>query len=125
MAAIAFNTAHQAEHVRQKVGTALTVLRKMLDAFVSSRMRKAAAAATRRAYGPAMIPVRPSSLDLAERASYASPRRDTSGAHAARAHLSIIKRFCMSALVVLAAGSAIAATIALKAAMFLWVFHYY
>jgi hypothetical protein len=45
MTAIAFNTAHQAEHVRQKVGTALTVLRKMLDAFVSNRMRKTAAAA--------------------------------------------------------------------------------
>jgi predicted nicotinamide N-methyase len=31
----------------------------------------------------------------------------------------------MSAVVVLAAGSAIAAIIALKAAAFIWVFHYY
>jgi hypothetical protein len=60
-----------------------------------------------------------------ERAFYSPPRRDRSAADAARAHLSIIKRFCMSACVVLAAGSAIAAIIALKAAMFLWVFHYY
>lgn len=60
-----------------------------------------------------------------ERASYSSPRRDTSGADTARAHLSIIKRFCTGALVVLAAGSAIAAIIALKAAAFIWVFHYY
>jgi hypothetical protein len=60
-----------------------------------------------------------------EQASYSSARRDTSVADAARAHLSIIKRFCISALVVLAAASAIAAIIALKAAMFFWVFHYY
>jgi hypothetical protein len=37
----------------------------------------------------------------------------------------MIKRFCISALTVLAAGGAIAAIIALKAAMFSWVFHYY
>jgi len=60
-----------------------------------------------------------------ERAFYPSTRRDTAGADAARAHLSMIKRFCMSALTVLAAGCAIAAIIALKAAMFLWVFRYY
>ena len=60
-----------------------------------------------------------------ERSSYSSPGRHTSGADAVRALLSIIKRFCMSALVVLAAGTAIAVIIALKASMFLWVFHYY
>jgi hypothetical protein len=60
-----------------------------------------------------------------ERASYSLPRRDTAGTDTARAHLSILKRFCMSALVVLAAGSAIAVIIALKAAAFIWVFHYY
>jgi hypothetical protein len=60
-----------------------------------------------------------------ERASYSSERRGTAAADAARAHLSIIKRFCMCALTVLAAGSAIAAVIALKAAAFVWVFHYY
>ena len=60
-----------------------------------------------------------------ERASYSSPRRDRSGADTARAHLSIIKRLFMSAFVVLAAGSAIAAIVALKAAAFIWVFHYY
>jgi hypothetical protein len=60
-----------------------------------------------------------------ERVPYSSQRRDTVGAGPAAAHLAMIKRFCMCALTVLAAGSAIAAIIALKAAMFLWVFHYY
>jgi hypothetical protein len=52
-------------------------------------------------------------------------RRDKVRKGAAEAHLAMIKRFCISALTVLAAGGAIAAIIALKAAMFSWVFHYY
>jgi hypothetical protein len=54
-----------------------------------------------------------------------STRRDTAGVRPAAAHLVMIKRFCISALTVLAAGGAVAAIIALKAAMFSWVFHYY
>ena len=42
MAAITFNAAHQREHVREQL---TTVLREMLDAFVSNRMRHAAAEA--------------------------------------------------------------------------------
>jgi hypothetical protein len=45
MTAITLNTAHQAEHIRQGLETVLAVLREMLDAFVSNRMRKAAAEA--------------------------------------------------------------------------------
>ena len=45
MTAITLNTAHQAEHIRQTLGSVLAVLREMLDAFVSNRMRKAAAEA--------------------------------------------------------------------------------
>jgi hypothetical protein len=45
MAAITFNTAHQKQHVREQLNAALTVLREMLDAFVSYRMRRAAAEA--------------------------------------------------------------------------------
>jgi hypothetical protein len=45
MTAITLHTAHQAAHFRQKLGTALAVLREMLDSFVSNRMRKAAAEA--------------------------------------------------------------------------------
>jgi hypothetical protein len=45
MTAITLNTTHQVEHIRQKLETALTVLHEMLDAFVSNRMRKAAAEA--------------------------------------------------------------------------------
>jgi hypothetical protein len=37
----------------------------------------------------------------------------------------MIKRFFISALTVLAAGAALAAIIALKAAIYFWVFHYY
>jgi len=60
-----------------------------------------------------------------ERAPYSSRRRDIVAARPAAAHLATIKRFCICALTVLAAGSAIAAIIALKAAAFIWVFHYY
>jgi len=60
-----------------------------------------------------------------ERALYSSQRRDSAAARPAAAHLAMIKRFGMCALTVLAAGGAIAATIALKAVLFLWVFHYY
>jgi hypothetical protein len=45
MVAIAFDTAPQKERVRLRVGTVLVAFRKMLDAFVSNRMRRAAAEA--------------------------------------------------------------------------------
>ena len=45
MTAITFNTAHRAAHIRQGLETFLAVFREMLDAFVSNRMRKAAAEA--------------------------------------------------------------------------------
>ena len=60
-----------------------------------------------------------------EGAPYSSQWRDTDTTRPAASHLAMIKRFCMCALTVLAAGSAIAAVIALKAAAFIWVFHYY
>jgi hypothetical protein len=45
MAAIVFNAAHQAEQVGERLTTVLTLLRRMLDAFVSYRMRLAASEA--------------------------------------------------------------------------------
>ena len=60
-----------------------------------------------------------------ERAPYSSQRRDALAARPAAAHLAMIKRFCIGALTVLAAGAAIAAIIALKAALFFWAYHYY
>jgi hypothetical protein len=67
-----------------------------------------------RTYGP-----------LEQGAAYSSQRRDIVAFRPAAAYLAMTKRFCVSVLAVLAAGSAIAAIIALKAAFFLWVFHYY
>jgi hypothetical protein len=55
---------------------------------------------------------------------YSSQRRGVA-ARPATTRLAMIKRFCMCALTVVTAGSAIAAIIALKAAAFIWVFHYY
>jgi hypothetical protein len=63
--------------------------------------------------------------DPFERAPSAVERRDSVRESAAEAHLAMIKRFCVGALTVLAAGGALATIIALKAALFLWVFHYY
>lgn len=45
MAAITFKAAHQREHVWEQLTPVLTALREMLDAFVSNRMRRAAAEA--------------------------------------------------------------------------------
>jgi hypothetical protein len=45
MAAITFNTAHRKQHVREQLKTVLAAFRRMLDAFVSNRMRRAAAEA--------------------------------------------------------------------------------
>ena len=59
------------------------------------------------------------------RAPSSMERRNTIREGAAQAHLAMIKRFCISALTVLAAGGAIAAIIALQAAIYFWVFHYY
>jgi hypothetical protein len=60
-----------------------------------------------------------------ERARHSSQRPDRVAARPAAAHLAMIKRFCVAALTVLAAGAALAAVIALKAALFFWVYHYY
>jgi hypothetical protein len=45
MAAITFNAAHRKEHAQEQLTPVLATLRKMLDAFVSNRMRRAAAEA--------------------------------------------------------------------------------
>ena len=45
MAAITLNTVHQAARVGGQVKTVLAAFREMLDAFVSNRMRRAAAEA--------------------------------------------------------------------------------
>jgi hypothetical protein len=45
MAAITFNSAHRAQHIGRRLKPALTVLRQMLDAYVSHRMRLAASEA--------------------------------------------------------------------------------
>jgi hypothetical protein len=54
-----------------------------------------------------------------ERAPYSSGGRDTVGAGAAKAHLAMIKRFCIGAFTILAAGGAVAAIMALKIAIYL------
>jgi hypothetical protein len=45
MATITFGTMHQEEHIRGQLRTVLAAFREMLDAFVSNRMRRAAAEA--------------------------------------------------------------------------------
>jgi hypothetical protein len=45
MAAITLNTAHRKQPVREQFQTVLAALREMPDAFVSNRMRRAAAQA--------------------------------------------------------------------------------
>jgi hypothetical protein len=45
MAAITFNAARQKLHIQEQLKTVIAALREMLDAFVSNRMRRAAAEA--------------------------------------------------------------------------------
>jgi hypothetical protein len=54
-----------------------------------------------------------------DRAADSSGRLDTVGTAAAKAHLATIKRFCICAFTVLAAGGVFAAIIALKATIYL------
>jgi hypothetical protein len=51
--------------------------------------------------------------------------QDTAGSIAANAHLAMIKRFCIGVVTVVAAVGALAAIVAVKAAFFVSVFHYY
>jgi hypothetical protein len=60
-----------------------------------------------------------------ERARHSSQGRDGAAAGPHKAYVAMIKRFCLGALTVLAAGVALAAVIALKVALFFWVYHYY
>jgi hypothetical protein len=62
--------------------------------------------------------------DPLERAPSSTQRRDTIKEGAAQARLAMIKRFCISALVAVAAGGAVAAIVALKAAIHLSRFDY-
>jgi hypothetical protein len=47
------------------------------------------------------------------------------GTDAAKARLATIRRVGISVLTVLTAGTAVATIVALKAALFVWVYHYY
>jgi hypothetical protein len=60
-----------------------------------------------------------------ERARHSSQRQNRVAARPAAAAYAMIRRFCLGALTVLAAGAALAAVIALKTALFFWVYHYY
>jgi hypothetical protein len=55
-----------------------------------------------------------------QRPTYSPERQDTVTPGAAKAHVAMIKRFCICALTILLAGSALAGVIALKA---IAVFH--
>jgi hypothetical protein len=54
-----------------------------------------------------------------ERARYPLESRSDVRASSAAAHLAMIKRFCLGALTILLAGSAVAAIMALKVAIYL------
>jgi hypothetical protein len=61
--------------------------------------------------------------DPIERVPSPITRRNNDIAGAAAARRAMIKRFCISALTVLAAVGALTAVIALKAAIYYWRFH--
>jgi hypothetical protein len=60
-----------------------------------------------------------------ERAPCSSGGQDPAAAGSAAAHLAMIKRFCVAAVTLLAAGAAVAAIMALKVAIYLPRFIHY
>lgn len=60
-----------------------------------------------------------------EPARHSTAGQNSAGTMTANAHLALIKRVLISALTGLAVGGTLAAIIALKAALFVRVFHYY
>jgi len=65
---------------------------------------------------------------LTHTGSSSIPARSPDGAagtDAANARLATIRRVGISVFTVLTAGTAVAAIVALKAALFVWVYHYY
>ena len=60
-----------------------------------------------------------------QRTPYSSAGRDTAGSGSAQTHLATIKRFLTGALVMLAAGGALAAMMALKVVAYLPRFNYH
>jgi hypothetical protein len=54
-----------------------------------------------------------------ERTSHSTAKREPAGPGTAEAHLARIKRFCVGALTLLAAGATLAAIMALKIAVYL------
>jgi hypothetical protein len=60
--------------------------------------------------------------DSLERVAYGPGRRVAPASGGAQAHLAVIKRFCIGALAVLAAGGAVAAIMALKIVAYLPLF---
>ena len=59
-----------------------------------------------------------------EPASYSSPVRSTTATGTGKAHLALIKRFCMGAVAMLAIGGAATAVVALRAALYFWRYHF-
>jgi hypothetical protein len=57
-------------------------------------------------------------------APHPSGARDTFSTEAAAAHLATIKRFCVCAVMALAAGGAVTAVIGLRTATYFWRFHF-
>jgi hypothetical protein len=60
-----------------------------------------------------------------ERVATSSAGREAAGAGAGPAHLAMIKRFCLSALAILAASGLLVAIMALKVLVYLPRFHYF
>jgi len=59
-----------------------------------------------------------------ERVPYSSERRDTVGARPENAHLAMIRRFFLCALIALLTGTAVAGIMAIKIAAVFWRLHY-
>ena len=59
-----------------------------------------------------------------ERVRYSSDRQDTIGARPENAHLAMIRRFFLCAVIALLAGTAVAGIMAIKVAAVFWRLHY-
>jgi hypothetical protein len=99
----------------------LIVLRQMLDAIVSHRLRLAAGQGRAMDFFDITMPTH--IRGPFKPAPYPSGGRDWAGA-GADAHQAMIKRFHLWVFAILLAGSATVGLIALRTAIFVWRFHY-
>jgi hypothetical protein len=121
MAAIAFNAAHRAEHVGERLKTVPMLRHRLLDACQLPDTTTFVGIPSTKDFTMTMLtPTR----GRFEPAAYSSESRNRIGSGGAGLRLATVRRFCISALAVVMTGVALTAIMALKVIVYLPRFHH-